>query len=29
MYEAAGLTRCGPFDAYRDDPFSVFMTRSI
>jgi putative acetyltransferase len=29
LYESAGFVRCGPFDGYRDDPFSVFMTRRI
>ena len=29
LYESAGFTRCGPFDGYREDPFSVFMTRAI
>jgi putative acetyltransferase len=29
LYETAGFTRCGPFDAYVEDPFSVFMTRAI
>jgi putative acetyltransferase len=29
LYEGAGFVRCGPFDAYTDDPFSVFMTRLI
>jgi putative acetyltransferase len=29
LYESAGFVRCGPFDAYVDDPFSVFMTRAI
>lgn len=29
LYESAGFVRCGPFDDYTDDPFSVFMTRSI
>jgi putative acetyltransferase len=29
LYETAGFTRCGPFDGYVDDPFSVFMTRAI
>jgi putative acetyltransferase len=29
MYEAAGFQRCGPFEDYVHDPFSVFMTRSI
>jgi putative acetyltransferase len=26
LYESAGFVRCGPFDDYVDDPFSVFMT---
>lgn len=25
----AGFLRCGPFDGYIDDPFSVFMTKAI
>lgn len=29
LYETAGFTRCGPFDGYVEDPFSVFMTRAI
>jgi putative acetyltransferase len=29
LYESAGFTRCGPFDAYVDNGFSIFMTRSI
>ena len=29
LYESAGFTRCGPFDGYAEDPFSVFMTRQI
>jgi putative acetyltransferase len=29
LYESAGFVRCGPFDGYREDPFSVFMTRMI
>ena len=29
LYESAGFTRCGPFEGYTDDPFSVFMTREI
>ena len=29
LYESAGFRRCGPFDGYIDDPFSVFMTRAI
>ena len=26
LYESAGFTRCGPFDPYIDNGFSVFMT---
>jgi putative acetyltransferase len=26
LYESAGFRRCGPFDAYVEDPFSLFMT---
>lgn len=29
LYERAGFVRCGPFDAYVEDPFSIFMTRSL
>ena len=29
LYESAGFVRCGPFDGYVDDPFSVFMTRAL
>jgi putative acetyltransferase len=29
LYESAGFTRCGPFDGYVDDPFSIFMTREL
>lgn len=29
LYESAGFVRCGPFDGYTDDPFSVFMTREV
>jgi putative acetyltransferase len=29
LYETAGFTRCGPFDGYVEDPFSIFMTRLI
>ncbi len=29
LYESAGFRRCGPFGEYRDDPFSVFMTREL
>jgi len=29
LYASAGFSRCGPFDGYALDPFSVFMTRTI
>ena len=29
LYESAGFQRCGPFGDYREDPFSVFMTREL
>jgi putative acetyltransferase len=29
LYEANGFVHCGPFADYREDPFSVFMTRAI
>ena len=29
LYETAGFKRCGPFDSYVEDPFSVFMMREI
>ena len=29
LYETAGFMRCGPFEGYVDDPFSVFMMRTI
>jgi putative acetyltransferase len=29
LYVSAGFVRCGPFNGYLDDPFSVFMTRAI
>lgn len=29
LYESAGFVHCGAFDGYSDDPFSVFMMRSI
>ena len=29
LYESVGFVRCGPFDDYVDDPFSVFMTLTI
>ena len=29
LYESEGFTRCGPFEGYVDDPFSIFMTRTL
>ena len=29
LYESAGFVRCGPFDGYVDDPFSIFMWREL
>jgi putative acetyltransferase len=29
LYESAGFVRCGPFADYRNDPFSIFMTRPV
>jgi putative acetyltransferase len=29
LYERAGFVRCGPFDGYVEDPFSIFMTKSL
>ena len=29
LYESAGFVRCGPFDDYVEDAFSIFMTREI
>jgi putative acetyltransferase len=29
LYESEGFVRCGPFEGYTDDPFSVFMTRTL
>jgi putative acetyltransferase len=29
LYESAGFRRCGPFGDYREDPFSIFMTREL
>jgi putative acetyltransferase len=29
LYESAGFTRCGPFEGYVEDPFSLFMRRDI
>ena len=29
LYESAGFVRCGPFEDYVEDPFSVFMTLKL
>jgi len=29
LYRSEGFTRCGPFEGYSEDPFSVFMTRAL
>ncbi len=29
LYESMGFTRCGPFDGYVEDPFSVYMTLAL
>jgi len=29
LYESFGFERCGPFEGYREDPLSVFMTRAL
>jgi putative acetyltransferase len=29
LYESAGFVRCGPFEDYVEDPFSIFMRRDI
>ena len=29
LYKSAGFTRCGPFDGYVEDAFSVFMMRVL
>jgi putative acetyltransferase len=29
LYASTGFKRCGPFEGYADDPFSVFMTRKL
>jgi putative acetyltransferase len=29
LYESAGFARCGPFDGYVANPFSIFMTRTL
>ncbi len=29
LYSSAGFVECGPFGAYRESPWSVFMTREL
>jgi len=29
LYASKGFKRCGPFEGYTDDPFSIFMTRAV
>jgi putative acetyltransferase len=29
LYESEGFVVCGPFDGYVEDPFSVFMTKTL
>ncbi|HVL61002.1 MAG TPA: GNAT family N-acetyltransferase [Microbacterium sp.] len=29
LYASEGFVPCGPFDGYAEDPFSVFMTRTL
>ena len=29
LYECFGFTKCGPFADYREDPFSIFMTKKL
>ena len=29
LYESAGFVRCGPFDVYVENQFSIFMTRQV
>ncbi|MEV7693240.1 GNAT family N-acetyltransferase [Microbacterium sp. NPDC089189] len=29
LYESEGFVVCGPFDDYVEDPFSIFMTRTL
>ena len=29
LYEGFGFARCGPFADYQEDPYSVFMTRTL
>jgi putative acetyltransferase len=29
LYESFGFTYCGPFDSYKEDPYSTFMTLDL
>ena len=29
LYASEGFVPCGPFEGYAEDPFSVFMTRTL
>jgi putative acetyltransferase len=29
LYERAGFVECPPFEGYREDPMSVFMTKVL
>lgn len=29
LYESNGFQRCGAFDGYEENPFSIFLTRPI
>ncbi|BBF85002.1 histone acetyltransferase HPA2 [Aquitalea magnusonii] len=29
LYESFGFSRCGPFAHYREDPFSIFMSKQL
>ena len=29
LYESEGFVACGPFEDYADDPFSLFMTKTL
>ena len=29
LYESVGFTVCGPFEGYREDPYSVYMTLAL
>ncbi len=29
LYASAGFAYCGPFDGYVEDPYSMFMTRTL